>query len=210
MIAVRKDRNSRIVLPRGPEPLPADMSTTLEPLPGKVVVRPLDCQMIAGLHQIVHEWGPNTSMDCGHVLAVGEGVPLDIGDFVVYRPFEGLWLDRRTRVFGQGCPWYDQVVARITGTTYKPELEPLADWVLVQYEKIETLLTPHPVYFSRGQVISAGPDVPQHLLGKRAEVRKYITPSGPQDHGRNLDFARGMARESWGLIPVSEIVATYL
>lgn len=185
------------------------MATEYDPLPGIVVVRPLDSTIINGIYQVQLTYGAATSIDCGHVLAVGDGVDLSVGDFVAYRPFEGLMLDKRTRFFGRGCPWHDQVVAKVAGTPQYPHLEPTGDWVLIKFQKLETLLLDVPVYYTRGNIIRCGPDVDRTLLGKRAEVRKYLGPQGPQDHMRNLDFARGMAEEAWGLVPASEVIAIY-
>lgn len=198
-----------LYLPNGPESPPDAMVTPYLPMPGCVIVRPLDCKIINGIWQVEHDWGCSAQRDCGHVLAAGEGVPLEVGDFVAYRPYDGLWLDRGSRIFGLGCPWYDQIVGKIAGSQVKPRFEPLHDWCLVHFELVTALFTPFPVHYSRGTIIAIGSEVSSSLLRKRVEIKKYLAPGGKLDHQRNLDFKFGFASQSWGLIPVSEVLATY-
>ncbi len=204
------EHDAVLYLPNTPEPSPECMNTPYVPMAGCVIVRPLDCKIINGIWQIEHDWGCTAQRDCGHVLSAGEGVPLETGDFVAFRPYDGLWLDRGTRIFGLGCPWYDQIVGKIAGSSIKPRFEPLHDWVLVKFELVTALLTPFPVHYSRGTVIAHGDDVPKGILQKRVEVKKYLSPGGNKlDHQRNLDFKYGFSSQSWGLVPASEILGIY-
>jgi len=218
-----------IYMPGNIPPIP-DLKTRLRPTPGRVVVRPLDSRIINGLHHVQEQYGAKMRRDCGHVVAAGEGVPLTPGQFVIFRPFDGLWLDKETYIFGNGVPWYDSIPGEVVKEHGELKLKPFADWVLAEMEPlmlemqdgeanhVRQILPLIPAYHTYGKVLAVGNDVDETLLGKKIEVRKYMmyneTATGnirifEADHDRVLDFKFGFSRPSWGLWPVSEIVAEH-
>ena len=200
-----------IYLP-GYVPTCAELPGGYKAMPGKVVVSPMDTEIIGGIYQVQEAFGAKTERQCGFVIDAGEGVPLERGDCVLYRPYDGLWVDKHVRMFGALVPWYDQVVAKLVQGKHGPEIQPLADWMLINFSPLTSLAIDCGWYESNGEVVSAGAWVDPHLLGKKVEIRKYLQYNGgvgrsiEADNMRNLDFKYGFAKQSWGLIPASEVV----
>lgn len=201
-----------------PSHMPAvpDMTCEYRALPGKVIVRPMDCRVMNGIYYPEEQYGTRTETTVGYVLSAGAGVDLQPGDCVCYRPYDGLWCDRYTRMYGVKNDWWDQVVCKMVPGEYGPELQPLADWVLVDFEPLTVLGQECGLYYSQGSVVSLGDRVDANLLGKRVAIRKYLMYTGNVDtgpiipegsHQRNLDFKSGFSKPSWGLVPASEVVA---
>ncbi len=145
------------------------LSGSLEMMPGTIAICPANKREKLDMIYLPDRMAANTRPDSGTVIAVGDGVPLAIGDIVLYRPYHGKWIGdfevdgkvfEQIRLYGVTKPWRQSIVAKKVGNDWKP----VADWVIVERDdnlKVGEIL----IHFDSGvnqssfaTVIDVGPE----------------------------------------------------